>query len=297
MMAHAFAVLMLASLLSIVEQTACANLLFLSPHTSYSHTNFFLPVIKELAHRNHTITFWNGLKPRSEIERVTQLSSEQLHHFNTNHKIGFESNNPFLLLISLPDRLTQICNVVYSDPSFEYLIFLKNTTTFDLIVIEGFMNECMLPLVPYFNAPFIYLTALPPLPWMLDMTDSPMSFDHFPCLTTDYTNQMSLFQRSGNTIMGLVMVHFRHWFILPAVDRVAAQLPIKKVLSPVRQVENNLSLLISNTLTGLSYSYPKSSAIIDAGGLHFEPSKPLPKVNSSSHLKTDGNSFMRVVFL
>ena len=37
-----------------------ANILFLSPHTSHSHTHFFFYINKELANRGHTITHWNS---------------------------------------------------------------------------------------------------------------------------------------------------------------------------------------------------------------------------------------------
>ena len=275
----ALACLSLLLLLTLVGRSVSSNVLFLSPHTSYSHTNFFLPVIKELAARGHSVTYWNGLKPREEIANVHQMYSQELHHFNTNHKIGFGGNNPYLLMLSLPDRMNYVCSTVYNDVNFGRLLKMKNTTRFDVILIEGFMNECMLPLVDYFNAPFIYLTALPPLPYMLEMTDNPLSFDHFPCLPSGYTDEMSLLERIGNTIMGLGFIHFRHWFILSTIDRMSSQWPVTLTQRSVREIESNISLLITNAQFGINYQYPKTATIVEAGGLHFTPSNPLPEVN------------------
>ena len=69
-----------------------AKILFLSPITSPSHTNFFKPVVKALAERNHTITYWNGLKPDKSLmvfPNVRTLYSESVGAFNVDHNIDF----------------------------------------------------------------------------------------------------------------------------------------------------------------------------------------------------------------
>ena len=137
-----------------------ANILFLSPHTSHSHTHFFFYIIKELAARGHTITHWNGLRPREQMVNVTQLFSPELDHFNTHHPIGFSTNNRALLVLSLPFYTETVCNACYTDPVFQRL--LKSNERFDLVVIESFLNECMLPFTTHFKAPYIYISGLPP---------------------------------------------------------------------------------------------------------------------------------------
>jgi len=119
-----------------------ANILFLSPHTSHSHTHFFFYIIKELAARGHTITHWNGLPPREEMINVTQLHSPELQHFNSHHPIGFAANKRAELLLRMPEQMVDVCNACYRDAVFHRLLNTKEH--FDLIVIESFMNECML---------------------------------------------------------------------------------------------------------------------------------------------------------
>ena len=269
-------------LLSLAYVNLCsgANVLFLSPHTSYSHSNFLIPVIKELANRGHSVTFWNGLRPREQIDNVTQLYSEKLHHYNSNHKIGFEGNNPYKLLMTLPERMITVCNTVYNDVNFDRLLHMKNTTKFDLIVIEGFMNECMLPMVSHFNAPFIYMTAILHIPWLVAAADTPMSFDHFPTVGTTFTDEMDLWKRISNTIMGLTAIFYRNYLVLPMLDRLMTRVWSNPTLPSLNAIEANLSLLITNSHFSMNYQYPKTAAIIEAGGLHFTPSNPLPQVIS-----------------
>ena len=153
--------LLLMAVVWILEPAYSANILVLSPITSYSHTHFFFYTVKVLAARGHNITYWNGLRPREDIERVTHLYSDELVKFNSRHEIGFESNGPIHLLFTHPDRMEKTCKICYKDPIFQKL--RKSKEKFDVIIIEAFMNECMLPFVVQYNAPFIYMSPLPPL--------------------------------------------------------------------------------------------------------------------------------------
>lgn len=262
-----------------VEPVSSANILFLSPITSYSHTHFFFYTIKALASRGHTITYWNGLKPREDLGNVTHLHSVALQKLNSRHDIGFDTNNPLQLWLKHPDRMTSICRACYKDPIFHRLITSRER--FDLIVIEAFMNECMLPMVAHFKAPFIYMSGLPPLPWFLDATCTPMSVQEYPSLVTDFTNEMSVLQRATNLIMNTIMVYSRNWLVLPTVDVVAREAWINATvpLPTVKEIENRLSLFITNSHPTINYHYFKSSTIVEAGGLHLRPPKPLPAVN------------------
>lgn len=261
-----------------LEPASSANILFLSPITSYSHTHFFFYTIKALASRGHHITHWNGLKPREDMANVTHLHSAALQQLNSRHDIGFDTNNPAKLLLAHPDRMTSTCKACYRDPIFQKL--MASREHFDLIVIEAFMNECMLPMVTHFRAPFIYMSGLPPIPWMFDAACSSMSINEYPALMTDFTNEMTLFQRTTNLLASAFMVHFRNWFILPRVDAAArdAWVNASTPLPSVREIENRLSLFITNTQASINYQYFKASTIVEAGGLHLRPAQPLPKV-------------------
>jgi glucuronosyltransferase len=260
------------------EPAESANILFLSPITSYSHTHFFFYSIKALASRGHTITHWNGLKPREDIGNVTHLHSAQLQKVNSRHEIGFDTNNPVKLWLKHPERMANTCRTCYNDPVFHQL--MTSREHFDLIVIEAFMNECMLPLVHHFRAPFIYMSGLPPLPWILESTCTPMSTQEYPGLVTDFTSDMNLVQRTINIAVSTMMVYFRNWLILPRVDAEARQAWINSTepLPTVKEIENQLSLFITNSQASINYQYFKSSTIVEAGGLHLRPPKPLSKV-------------------
>jgi glucuronosyltransferase len=111
----------------------------------------------------------------------------------------------------------------------------------------------------------------------MDAVDSPLSFDHVPGIYS-YTDEMNLFGRLKNTVMGLYSLYFRNWIMLPFYESLARQALERPDLPPIREIEKNVSYLITNTHYSVTYQYPKTSAIVEVGGLHCVPSKPLPQV-------------------
>ena len=180
------------------------------------------------------------------------------------------------------ERTVNYCTAIYQDDIF--LGLMRTKQKFDLIVVEGVLNECVLPLVQIHKAPLIYMVGITPPPWLLDSIGSPQAFDHFPNPAFSYTDEMSLLQRMTNAISGIFGLYFRQLVLMSKVDQLIAQFRLYEEMnmtssSTMRQVEQEqLSLLISNTNPIINYELPKTPAIIEAGGLHCVPSKPLPKV-------------------
>jgi glucuronosyltransferase len=160
---------------------------------------------------------------------------------------------------------------------------------FDLIVVDGVLNECVLPLVHRFQAPLIYMNGFQASPWLLDAVGAPLASDHYPNPAFSFPQQMNLWQRTLNLLSNVFIVYYRNWFIMSTVDgiydrhlqhetvpnnRSSLSLPS---MPSVRDIEQrHLSLVITNTHLSLNYQHPKVAAMIEAGALHCRPSKPLP---------------------
>ena len=256
-----------------------ANILVLSPYTCRSHSNFFRPVVGRLADRGHTLTYWNGLEPSSDLpSTVRQLYTDQLHELNSNYQVAFESNNPIIMYMDFPKRVSRLCSISYQNAIFREL--MNTTEVFDLVIVEAVLNECMLPLVYKLNVPFIYLNSIMPTPWMLDALGAPMAFDHVPVVSTDFNDKMNVLERVWNTVSGSYIVLFRYMFILPRVDHLVAEHQVATNVPPVGQIERNVSLMITNSHMSINYQFSKPNSLIEAGGLHCVHSRPLPQVSS-----------------
>ena len=256
-----------------------SNILVLTPITAPSHSNFFKPIVKELASRGHTVTYWNGLKPGPRVDNVRQLYSDTLGLINSDHQITFNDRDKALrLFLKFYDRTVAYCTAIFEDPIFHQL--MTTDEQFDLVLVDGVLNECVMPLIGAIKVPFIYMNTQPPAPWLLDAIGSPQGYAYFPNAALCFSDQMDVWQRTLNTIAGAFLGQFRKWVMMPTVDRIAYRmLQNYTIQTSASFVEDKyLSLLITNTHFAINYEQPSSPAIVEAGGLHCTPSKPLPKV-------------------
>lgn len=275
---------------SIVWSVESHNILVLTPITTPSHSNIFRPLVNALVDRGNDVVYWNGLKPDNSVYWMAESSNNSLRllyslhldQVNNNHVIGFQDrDSPFRLFFDFPHRMETLCRAVYQDSIFHRL--METSEKFDLIVVDGVLNECVLPLIETLNVPLIYVSCLAPPPWLLTAVGSPLSFESFPNPGLGLTDHMNFWQRTFNSLSGCMSVYFRHWFVLPAIDRVArSMLSAYNWTTKIQEIESRrLSLLITNTHFSMNYHLPISPAVVNAGGLHcccVKP-KPLPQVN------------------
>ena len=174
--------------------------------------------------------------------------------------------------------MVKFCHIIHQDAVFQQLLTTKEK--FDLIVIEGILNECVLPLVGVHKVPFVYLLSNAPIPWLLNAIDSPQAYDHYPATGSRFTDEMNLLQRTINAMCFLGISLYRNCILMPAVDNIANELLSHRYnLSSlsVKEIEDEyLSLLVTKSSPGLTYGMPKSAGFIEAGGIHCVPSQPLP---------------------
>jgi glucuronosyltransferase len=256
------------------------RILVLSPITSPSHTNFFKPVVRELAERGHQVTYWNGLKTSNDVRNnktnLEILYSHEMERFNSDHNMRFDDQNAMLTLLTFPRRAEFYCKILVQDPIYHQL--RNSIKRYDLIIMESFFNECALPLVRKFGVPFVYMMGLAPSPWLLDALGSSIAFDHVPHSGSNYRNEMNLWQRTYNTFSWMVILYFYRFFVMPAFERHSFEVLKLENQSFVMETEREyLSLAIVNTHFSINYQYPTSPAVIQAGGLQCVPPKSLPR--------------------
>lgn len=188
-----------------------------------------------------------------------------------------DRDNSFQLFLAFYDRMVKYCTAIYQDHIFHQL--MTTDEHFDLVLIERVLNECVLPLIPVLKAPFISLNSIAPTPWLLDALGSPQAFEIFPNPGFSFTDEMSLPQRILNTAAGLFILLFRNLALLPLVDRMALKMLNGSNMASVAGVEERfLSIVLTNMHFSMNYQLPKTSALVEVGGLHCLPRKPLPTV-------------------
>lgn len=259
------------------ELISGANILVLSPYAVPSHTvNFIGSIVKGLAQKNHSITYWSGLEHRVNVGNIKYLYSEALRPINADHGIYIGMTDGWPLLLTMPHKYETLCSLIYRDRIFDDL--MKSSEQFDVILVEAFMNECVLPLVDRFEAPFIYLNSFFPQQWHTHAMGNPLGLSFVPSYGHDFTEEMNLWRRAQNLLSCQMGIIFRNSIGLGTVDKIAAQMLGGKNRKPVAEIERNVSMMITNTHFSLNYRFVKSDDIVEAGGLHCKESRPLPQV-------------------
>lgn len=267
--------------LSFVQSTDGYNILFLTPITWPSHSNFIQPVVKELAERGHFVTYWSA----PETKLVTKKNTTNLRIFNSpslnqiivDHDFNFnDRDSQFRLLFDVPNRITIYCSAIYRDPVFQQLA--NSNEHYDLVVVDGVYNDCVLQLVKILDTPFVYMHSFAPAPWHLDTLGSPMALDHYPLPSSTFSDEMNFRQRTFNFVTCIMGLNFYRWFVTPTAERIAFEM-LGAVTSIDEIKYRYLSLLILNTHSSINYQLPTASSVIEAGGLHCVPAKALPEVS------------------
>ena len=147
------------------------------------------------------------------------------------------------------------------------------------------------------DLPFIYFNCFLPPPWLLDAIGSPLASDYFPHPGLSYTDEMNIWQRTFNLLTGVFVVYYHRWYVMSTVDRVAANVLGMENLTSVLEIENRyLSLLMTNTHFSINYEYPTPPAVVQVGGLHCVPPKPLPEELESFVNGSGDDGFIIVSF-
>ena len=276
-----------------VYSVAAYNILVLTPVTSPSHSNVFKPLVAGLSERGHFVTYWNGLLQPDKLSltlnntatnssNLRLLASPNLAKINSQHQIDFsDRDSPFRLLFRMRTVMENYCKAIYEDPVFHQLMNSKEQ--FDLIIVDGFGNDCTLLLAQVFDAPFIYLNCFSPTPWLLYAIGSPLAADHFPN-PAGIRDRMNLWQRTYNTLTSVGGLYFHRWYVMSMMDRVASQVLGKNNLTSVVDIKSRyLSLLMTNTHFSINFQLPTSPAVVEVGGIHLSGKlKKLPKVPRSN---------------
>lgn len=225
---------------------------------------------------------------RINLDNLTLLYSERLQHLHDDYQVDFNSGNPIQLLSTLSGRYQRVCSMICTDPIFNDL--MSSSEQFDVVLVEAFQNECVLPLVEHFQAPFVYLNSIFPQPWHLDVLGNPTSLHFVPYAANDFTDRMTFWQRAQNAIVINLAIFYRNWFLMAMIDKYARQSMSTNNFTAIGEIERGVSMLLTNTHISSNYQYPKSEDIVEVGGLHCVPSQPLPQVSSSRYFNRQSSA-------
>jgi len=265
---------------TVVSPAETANILALFSHQGLSHNLVYPPYIQELANRGHYITIITNYP--IEHPNINNLSLKGSMPISNNKKnisnVEGNSMNEIRLSInviwSFYDR-GKIYENIFSVDSVKTL--LNSPFKFDLLITEHFNSELFLGFVLKFNIPFILLSSCNLLPWNQYAAGQPYSLGTIPSTLTGLGTQMNFYSRIKNTISHTIqLLGFK------LLCRTRDEAIIKRKLGveiSLDQLILNASLIMVNTHFTIFEPKPLVPAVVEIGGIHIMPIKPLPIVS------------------
>lgn len=259
------------------HRVACANILVIAFFSTQSHKITYMPLIERLGERGHSISVVSPIKPLKEMKNVKEIytfDSERLLYEEDKFdpfkvKEGGQRMDPSQLI----NVVFQICNQSYDLPEVQALFKEK----FDLIFLQPFLNECVLGLVYRLQVPFVMFTPTSSYSFTVNKIGGHLPPSFTPNFINGYPNEMTFYQRFINFGVVLLVEGFLKFLYEPRMESLY-RAKLGQDIPSINEIFKNASLLLSNGHFSLVGAKPHFPDVVDVGGIHSRPVKPLPQV-------------------
>uniref|UniRef100_A0A2S2PG58 UDP-glucuronosyltransferase n=1 Tax=Schizaphis graminum TaxID=13262 RepID=A0A2S2PG58_SCHGA len=275
----ALPLLLLPAVLSPSPTALAANILAFMPMPLKSHFGGFQPMLEELARRGHNVTVVSAFpltgRRVPNYTDVDVMPPQGVPDFNVMHLV----NSNFMISVMNRWFFANLLSSQLEHPNLKEFVRSEDNS-FDLVIIESFLQEYTVAIGHKFNAPIVNLS--PSMIWVSasKWLHSPATFSYVPDCCIGVTDDMSFVERLKNTIVGLMEMYVEDYLYIPMMKAL-----MNKHLSyagwqsrpTLEQMLNNVSLTLMNAhhATGVCRPYPQG--IVEVGGMHIKEPKPLPK--------------------
>ena len=256
-----------------------ARILAIFPIGSKSHFISALPIVETLAEKGHEVTLLSPFQlDKSSTRQVhmrdwADLMEEYKMDFFAMHK-----ENSFTQMATLFIQWSSINKIMYDSlmghPEIQNVIKERNV---DLLFIDGY-SELPLPLADLLQVPVVGHYSSAGLMSLFNKMGISSDFASIPSGLTDFTTEMSFFQRVANTISATMFTAVMDYFFTGTIDHIHKQhYPIAR---SVFDMAKDMSLVLVNSHPTTAWQRPLPPNVIPIGSVHTRPGKPLEHVRS-----------------
>uniref|UniRef100_A0A6M2DZS4 UDP-glucuronosyltransferase n=1 Tax=Xenopsylla cheopis TaxID=163159 RepID=A0A6M2DZS4_XENCH len=262
-----------------------ARILGLFPFTAKSHFNVMEPIVKELASRGHQLTVVSNFPHKTKSQNYTDIAVNPFDHWQV---LGADAqtsayditgvSTAALLDVVIKMGLATTENA-FQTKEVQELVHAGPEVKFDLIITEAFFHDAFLLFAHKFKCPVIAVTSCI-LPFAYNEALGNISpWSHVPFDYSDSDDKMDFQQRLSNALDIITDKIIRRFWYWPQMQILAEKYfsHLEGPLPNVRDLMSNVSLLLTNSHVSLNRPRPLLPGIVEVGGLHIRPVKPLPK--------------------
>ncbi|XP_037960919.1 UDP-glycosyltransferase UGT5-like [Teleopsis dalmanni] len=258
------------------------NILFMGPFPAPSHWMWLEHFQRDLLKRGHHVTSVNNHPTKHPHANLTELILDPKFDIpyylpkENIFKMRFSSDFENMQMWWHIGLLTS--EHALNDAKVKALI-ASNDQKFDLVILEQFFHESFLMFAHKFNCPLVTIGTM----GYADNMDHAMGlvtpWSVIPHLLLSHTDHMTFLQRTYNVYLSIYDNIMRSWFYIPKMQEMAEKHFGKHIAGPLpslRDLEKNISLMLINSHRSTDLPRPSMPGLLDVGGAHIQPVKPLP---------------------
>ncbi len=264
-----------------------SRILLSAPLGSKSHQNMYIPLIKELAKRNHQVTFITNFESsdlREMSDHVTQIVLPRLvipndiEMTNTFETLlageWFNWKGFYIMMKVMISMNKQSTELLYDLPEVKKIILEEK---FDLVIVSS-VSPASYAFAWHYKTPVILISPGPLLTGMSSFLGADENFSYVPFWMSNFSDRMTFYERVMNLLISKIFNYVTLESQLPVYlsiirERVLPDCP------PLDQIEReSVGLILTNSHP--VFNYPRSLApqVIEVGGSHCRQPKPLDTV-------------------
>ncbi|KAL3283599.1 hypothetical protein HHI36_006737 [Cryptolaemus montrouzieri] len=225
--------------------------------------------------KGHNITIATSYKLSQPTTKFRHIFLKELADIFDNEKTNYFEyrEHPYLQIYTYNSIGFLASEKIFQNSEFQQL--LKFPEQFDLMIMEIVSTESLVYVAEHFKVPLITYTSVDASAWSNYLVGNPAPPSCTADVLSPYTNDMTFFQRLDNTILHILHELYLHFWTLPHHDKIAKQnFPGAPDISEYYQKS---SLMLVNSDPSVCEPKPKVPGMIEIGGYHIKPLKPLPK--------------------
>lgn len=265
-----------------IENSQSAKILSFSFMSSKSHKITYEPLLRELARKGHQVTVLSPLASKNETNfvNIPSVDAEQVFKNAPNFfemkqtmsPIVVALFNPFLMMMGL---MTPVCNIGYELPIIKQVLEEK----WDLIFFTPLFNECLYGLIHKLNTTTVIYTQVGVPTWIADNFGSPNPPSHVSSMLVGFEERMTFGERMFNVFRSVMDWAVMNWLYYPKMESIYRAALNDPNIPGIKEIERNSSIVLMNSQISFSSPRPYLPDMIEVGGLHLLPPRPVePKV-------------------
>ncbi|XP_072933726.1 UDP-glucosyltransferase 2-like [Epargyreus clarus] len=246
------------------------NILGIFVYEGPSHFFVFKQYLEKLAEKGHNLTVISHF-PREEV--IPNYHDISLAGTIKIPQGAMPMERSFWTIIKITDYILAAgnndCKVMLENESVQEL--WKSKRKFDLVIMEHFTSDCGLGLAYKLDAPVVQLKTSDFTPWQYGTFGIPFNPSYAPFIMTSNLKS-SVYKRVEKTILHHLLI-----FKYMNAQKVDQETLGKYFdIPPLEQLSREVKFLLLNHNFVLTGSRLLPSNVIEVGGYHVAPPKPLP---------------------